>query len=71
VPISDWWTQYLLAAVQYNDQAKKTAWALVWRNAGTSQYWAPYKGQVSAADFVLFYQNPFTLFEKDLPAMYR
>ncbi|HNW58305.1 MAG TPA: glycosyl hydrolase [bacterium] len=71
VPISDWWTQYLLAAVQYNAQAKKTAWALVWRNAGTSQYWAPYKGQVSAADFILFYQNPFTLFEKDLPAMYQ
>jgi mannan endo-1,4-beta-mannosidase len=71
LPISDWWTNYLLAAVMYNDQAKKTSWTLVWRNAGTNQFWAPYPGQASAGDFILFYQNPFTLFEKDLPAMYR
>jgi mannan endo-1,4-beta-mannosidase len=70
VPISDYWTGYLLAAFLYSEQSKKTAWALVWRNASTEQYWAPYPGQTSAADFVQFYQHPFTLFEKDLPGMY-
>ena len=71
VPVSDYWTGYLLPAVMYNTQSKMTAWALVWRNASASHYWAPYVGQVSATDFSLFHLNPFTLFEKDLPAMYR
>lgn len=71
VPLSDYWTNYLLAAVTYNTDAKKTAWALVWRNASTSHFFAPYPGQLSAADFVKFYQDPFTMFEKDLPKMYQ
>lgn len=70
VPISDWWSNYLLAAVLYNDQSKKTAWALVWRNQSKDHFFAPYPGQASAPDFVKFYRNPFTLFEKDLPDMY-
>ncbi len=71
VPLSDYWTTYLLAAVMYNADARKTAWALVWRNASASHFFAPYPGQLSAADFVKFYQDPFTLFEKDLPKMYQ
>jgi len=71
VPFHDWWSGYLLAAVNYNADSQKTAWALVWRNASAAHYFAPYPGQISAADFVKFYQDPFTLFEKDLPAMYQ
>ena len=71
VPVSDYWTGYLLPAVMYNAQSKKTTWALVWRNASESQYWAPYVGQISATDFSLFHLHPFTFFEKDLPAMYK
>lgn len=70
VPISDWWTNYLLAAVSSGPQSKKVAWALVWRNASRQHFFAPYPGQSSAADFVRFYQNSFTYFEKDLPDMY-
>ncbi len=70
VPIANWWTQYLLAALTYNDGAKQTAWALVWRNDSQDHHFAPYPGHRSAADFRAFYDNPFTLFEQDLPEMY-
>jgi mannan endo-1,4-beta-mannosidase len=71
VPISEWWSNYLLAAVLYNGQSKKTAWTLVWRNQSKDHFFAPYTGQASAQDFVKFYKNPFTLFEKDLPEIYQ
>lgn len=70
VPISNWWTQYLLAALTYNDGAKRTAWALVWRNDSKDHHFAPYPGHRSAADFQAFYADPFTVFEQDLPEMY-
>ena len=70
VPINDWWTNYLLAAVNHSDDSKKTAWTLVWRNASENHFFAPYPGQKSAPDFKKFYSNPFTLFENDLPDMY-
>jgi mannan endo-1,4-beta-mannosidase len=70
VPIRDWWTNYLLASVNYSAESKKTAWTLVWRNDSESHFFAPYPGQRSEGDFVKFYQNSFTLFENDLPGMY-
>ena len=69
VPIRDWWTNYLLAAVLYNAQSRKIAWALVWRNASVEHYFAPFPGQQSAADFIQFYRNDFTLFESDVAKM--
>ncbi|MBN2356655.1 beta-mannosidase, partial [candidate division KSB1 bacterium] len=70
VPYADWWTGYLLAAIKYSSQSRKIAWALVWRNASKNHFFAPYPGQASMADFLTFYQDPLTLFEKDLPGMY-
>jgi mannan endo-1,4-beta-mannosidase len=70
IPISDWWSNYLLAAVLYNAQSRKTAWTLVWRNQSKDHFFAPYPGQASAPDFVKFHRHTFTLFEKDLPEMY-
>lgn len=66
VPIRDWWTNYLLAAVLYNEGSRKTAWALVWRNASTEHHFAPYPGHPSATDFIEFYRHEFTIFESDL-----
>ncbi|MEE9166814.1 MAG: glycosyl hydrolase [Candidatus Neomarinimicrobiota bacterium] len=70
VPISDWWTNYLLEGINYNDQSKKTAWALVWRNASKDHHFAPYPGHASEEDFLNFFSDPFTVFENDLPDMY-
>lgn len=70
LPINNWWTGYLLAAINYSGQSKKTVWALVWRNASNDHHFAPYPGHASAPDFQAFYDSPFTVFENDLPDMY-
>lgn len=70
VPNPGWWTEVLLKTLKSNDL--HLAYILVWRNDATSatHYYAPFPGQVSAADFIDFYNNPFTLFEKDLKNIY-
>jgi mannan endo-1,4-beta-mannosidase len=70
LPLANWWTGCLLAAIKNNAQSKKIVWSLVWRNASQDHFFAPYPGQKSAADFVRFYQDPFTVFENDLSDMY-
>ena len=70
IPQANWWTDVLLKAIGDN----KISYVLVWRNHGYSEYmkkmhyYAPYKEQVSAADFRLFYQHKKTLFEKEAAA---
>lgn len=70
IPNPKWWTEVLLKTLKSNDL--HLAYILVWRNDATSatHYYAPFPGQVSAADFIDFYNNPFTLFEKDLKNIY-
>ncbi len=69
VPIRDWWTNYLLAAVKQNDQSKKIAWTLVWRNHTLDHFFGPHPGHASAPDFVKFYRDSFTIFERDFQAI--
>ena len=68
VPVTTWWTEYLLAAIRYSEASKKTTWALVWRNFSTDHHFAPYPGHPSVPDFLDFYNDPFTLFEQDISA---
>ena len=48
-------------------------YVLVWRNDTKSptHFYAPFPGQVSVPDFMKFYDDPYTLFEKDLKKIYR
>ncbi|HVZ97769.1 MAG TPA: glycosyl hydrolase [Chitinophagaceae bacterium] len=67
VPDSTWWTQVLLKALDHH----KISYALAWRNAGgkpsgNMEFYMPYKGQESASDFIKFYKEPITLFQKDI-----
>lgn len=68
IPYANWWTETLLKAIGDN----KISYVLVWRNHGyhndmkKMHYYAPYKGQVSEADFVKFYNMERTLFEKEV-----
>lgn len=64
VPDSLWWTGTLLPAVENYP----VSYVLVWRNAREREnhYYAPYPGQMSANDFVRFYEHPKTLFAKDM-----
>ena len=66
IPYPDWWTKTLWKAIGHH----KISYVLVWRNHGRQpngnmHYYAPYKGQVSANDFIKFYQLDKTLFEKE------
>lgn len=67
VPDSTWWTKVLWQGLKNHH----IAYALAWRNAGkkpdgTMEYWVPYKGQISADDFVQFFKLPKTLFASDV-----
>jgi len=75
IPDPAFWTETLLAGIAANETTREIAWVLVWRNANMEtdrqdHYYAPYPGQVSAGDFVRFRENPFVLFEDDLPDLY-
>jgi mannan endo-1,4-beta-mannosidase len=76
VPDSTWWTRTLLPAIRDDPVARRLSWVLVWRNANNAtdrpnHFYAPYRGHPSAADFRRFRDDPFVLFEDELPAMYR
>lgn len=64
VPDAEWWTGTLLPAIR----TFPLSYVLVWRNARerVTHYYAPYPGQVSADDFVRFYNDPHTLFAGDV-----
>lgn len=71
IPKPDWWTGTLLKVMK--DQGLELAYVLVWRNdmRSPTHFYAPFPGQVSAPDFIRFYNDPYTLFEKDLRHIYR
>ncbi|GAO45534.1 glycoside hydrolase family 26 protein [Flavihumibacter petaseus] len=66
IPNTTWWTDILLKTLK--SQGLELSYVLVWRNDENSptHYYAPFPGQVSAPDFIRFYNDPFTLFEEDL-----
>jgi len=71
IPNATWWTETLLKALK--SENLQLAYVLVWRNDARSatHFYAPFPGQVSETDFKKFYDDPFTLFEKDLKKVYR
>ncbi len=71
IPNKTWWTETLLKALRSDDI--QVSYVLVWRNDTKSptHYYAPYPGHVSEPDFNRFYNDPYTLFEKDLKDIYK
>jgi mannan endo-1,4-beta-mannosidase len=71
IPNPTWWTGTLLKVMR----AEKfhLAYVLVWRNdlSSPTHFYAPFPGQVSVPDFLEFYNDPCTLFEKDLKKIYK
>lgn len=70
IPNENWWTDVLLKTLK--SENLELAYVLVWRNDSTSptHYYAPFPGQISEKDFIKFYNDPFTFFEKDLKDIY-
>ncbi|MGZ8509900.1 MAG: glycoside hydrolase family 26 protein, partial [Chitinophagaceae bacterium] len=71
IPNNTWWTGILLKTLK--SQNLQLSYVLVWRNDSSSptHYYAPFPGHTSEADFMKFYNDPFTLFEKDLRNIYK
>ncbi|MCI0493372.1 glycoside hydrolase family 26 protein, partial [candidate division KSB1 bacterium] len=70
IDIHDWFTRILLNPIKNDSTAKNLAYAAVWRNAHAGHHYAPYPGHPSVPDFLKFFDDPFTMFEDDLPDMY-
>jgi mannan endo-1,4-beta-mannosidase len=71
IPNPTWWTETLLKVLKSENM--QLSYVLVWRNDTQSptHFYAPFPGQVSAPDFLKFYNDPHTVFEKDLKKIYR
>lgn len=64
---SSWWTGTMLKLISRH----RISYALGWRNAGAKsngefEFYVPYAGQLTAGDFVRFYRDRLTLFQKDV-----
>jgi mannan endo-1,4-beta-mannosidase len=70
IPVKNWWTQFLLKSIREDSMARNISYLMVWRNANRKQYYTPFPGQKSAADFIVFEKDSFTIFEKDLAGIY-
>ncbi len=71
IPKADWWTGVLLKSLK--SKKMQLSYVLVWRNDTRSptHYYAPFPGHISESDFIKFYNDPYTLFEKDLKKIYK
>ena len=75
IPNPVWWTDVLGRGLNADPVGAGVAWVLVWRNANPANdrkdhFYAPYRGQGSAADFVRFTQHPRILLEDELTDLY-
>jgi mannan endo-1,4-beta-mannosidase len=66
IPDPHWWTGVLWESMKGN----KVSYVMPWRNVGyravekDNHYFAPYKGQISALDFIKFYNMDKMMFQK-------
>ena len=70
IPDTTWWTETLIKTLR--KYPMNISYVLVWRNDSKSptHFYAPFPGQVSVPNFIKFYNDPYTLFEKDLKNIY-
>ena len=68
--IYDWFTRIILNPLKQDSVATNIAYFAVWRNANEYHFFAPYPGHPSVPDFLIFFDDPYTMFESDLPDMY-
>jgi mannan endo-1,4-beta-mannosidase len=71
IPNKTWWTETLLKSLKAEDM--QLSYVLVWRNDTRSptHYYAPFPGHVSEPDFLVFFNDSYTLFENDLKGIYK
>lgn len=68
LPVENWWTETLIPVLN----KYPIGYVLVWRNAHDQEnhYYAPFPGQKTVTNFVHFYNDPKTLFVRDVNGLY-
>ena len=64
------WFTTIFNEIIKNAEASRISYLMVWRNAHTGHFYAPYPGHQSESDFKEFFNEPKTLFLNDLGNMY-
>lgn len=62
IPQDDWWTSVLLPVISRHN----ASYVLLWRNADSQQFYVPFPGQASAADFKRFSEDEHLIFQNKL-----
>ena len=70
ITVPDWYTRNLLGQIEASPRARRIAYVMVWRNAHAGHFYAPYPGHASVPDFLKFYTDTVTTFERDQPRLY-
>jgi mannan endo-1,4-beta-mannosidase len=68
--LPDFYTKFLLPAIESSELTRQISYVLVWRNARTDHFYVPYKGHASADDFVKFYNSQTTAFANEVKVPY-
>lgn len=63
---ASWWTQKLLKVLI----TQPVSYVMVWRNENTNDFFGPYPGCISEADFLKFSKSDKIILENNLPKMY-
>lgn len=71
IPLEDWFTSVLLDGIKADETGRRVSYVMVWRNAWPHHHYAPYPGHNSVSDFIKFKDDSYTIFEDDLPNMYK
>jgi len=66
----NWFTE-VLNSIKADKDARYISYMMVWRNAHTGHFYAPYPGHQSEADFIKFYNDPYTLFLTDISEFHK
>jgi mannan endo-1,4-beta-mannosidase len=69
--MSDWFTAAFLYPIKNDPVAHKISWCLFWTNGSPTSYWIPTPGDLCFPAFKMFFQDSFTVFENNLPDVYK
>ena len=70
IKTKEWWTNWLLSGIEANENSKKIAYVMVWRNEDKDHFHTPYPGHEGVFDFKAFFNSPTTIFNSDLSNLY-
>jgi mannan endo-1,4-beta-mannosidase len=75
-PNKEWYSKRMMDIIMHDKTTQKIVYFLVWRNGLETHFWVPFKNHPKYGDhemlkdFQAFYQNPYSVFLKDLKGVY-